>query len=97
MAHLARGRLLHDMGKEAEALDAFRFCAQTEGIIPALESAHALAWVARERAALAGKRVLLNLSGRGDKDLTSVLALLRAEGGVDDEERFARRPVEVGS
>jgi len=45
-----------------------------EGILPALESSHALAWVCREAANLAGKRVLVNLSGRGDKDLDTVLA-----------------------
>ena len=42
---------------------------ETEGIIPALESSHALAWVLREAASLAGKLVLVNLAGRGDKDL----------------------------
>ena len=46
--------------------------AKTEGIIPAIESAHAIAWVARERAALAGKTVLINLSGRGDKDVEQI-------------------------
>ncbi len=48
---------------------------QMEGIIPALESAHALAWIMREAASLQGKRVVLNLSGRGDKDVQQVAAL----------------------
>jgi tryptophan synthase beta chain len=68
--------LLHDEGRvrytsvrDEEALDAFRRLSELEGIIPALESSHALAWVLREAAALAGKLVLVNLSGRGDKDL----------------------------
>jgi tryptophan synthase beta chain len=52
-----------------EALRAFHLLAQTEGILPALESAHAVAWVVREAPALRGKTVLVNLSGRGDKDL----------------------------
>ena len=56
------------VGDEA-ALAAFHLLAETEGIIPALESSHAVAWVMREAAALRGKRILLNLSGRGDKDL----------------------------
>jgi tryptophan synthase beta chain len=68
--------LLHDQGRvryaavdDAEALSAFRRLSALEGIIPALESAHAVAWVIREKASLAGKTVLVNLSGRGDKDL----------------------------
>jgi tryptophan synthase beta chain len=68
--------LLHDEGRvrytavrDAEAVEAFRLLSEAEGIIPALESAHAVAWVVSEAASLAGKRILLNLSGRGDKDL----------------------------
>jgi tryptophan synthase beta chain len=49
--------------------------ARTEGIIPALESAHALAWVTREAASLRGATVVMNLSGRGDKDVQQVAAL----------------------
>ena len=45
------------------------FSSEKEGLIPALESAHAVAWVVREAPALAGKRIVINLSGRGDKDL----------------------------
>jgi tryptophan synthase beta chain len=54
---------------DAEALEAVDLLARTEGILPALESAHAIAWVAKEAKALAGKTVLVNLSGRGDKDV----------------------------
>ena len=68
--------LLHDQGRvrytavgDDQAKDAFRRLSQLEGIIPALESAHAVAWVIQEAASLAGKTVLINLSGRGDKDL----------------------------
>jgi tryptophan synthase beta chain len=64
-----RGRIRYDFARDEEALAAFHLLAAREGIIPALESSHALAWVVREKAALAGKRVLINLSGRGDKDL----------------------------
>ncbi len=60
---------------DEEALAAFDLLARTEGIIPALEPAHALAWVDREAASLAGKTVVLNLSGRGDKDVQQVAAL----------------------
>ena len=60
---------------DAEALEAFHLLGATEGIIPALESAHGLAWIMREAAALRGKTVVLNLSGRGDKDVQQVAAL----------------------
>jgi tryptophan synthase beta chain len=58
-----------------EALDAFHVLARTEGIIPALESAHGLAWIIREQASLRGSTVVLNLSGRGDKDVQQVAAI----------------------
>ncbi len=58
-----------------EALDALHLMAQTEGIIPALESAHALAWIAREAESLQGRTVVLNLSGRGDKDVQQIASL----------------------
>ncbi len=58
-----------------EAVEAVYLMARTEGIIPALESAHGLAWVVREAEALAGKTVVLNLSGRGDKDVQQIVAL----------------------
>ncbi len=58
-----------------EALEAFHLLCRTEGIIPALESSHALAWIARERKLLAGKTVVLNLSGRGDKDVQQIAAM----------------------
>jgi tryptophan synthase beta chain len=64
-----RGRVRYDVAGDEEALFAFRRLARTEGIIPALESSHALAWVIRQAPALRGKTVLVNLSGRGDKDL----------------------------
>jgi tryptophan synthase beta chain len=75
-AHLADlGRARYESVTDDEVLDAFALLSRTEGIIPALEPAHALAWVSRERASLAGKVVLLNLSGRGDKDVAQVLEL----------------------
>jgi tryptophan synthase beta chain len=79
-AHLAAiGRASYASVSDDEVLAAFELLARSEGIIPALESAHALAWLSRERAALAGKLVLVNLSGRGDKDVAQVARLL----GVD--------------
>ncbi len=57
-----------------EAVAALHLMSETEGIIPALESAHALAWIMREAPSLAGKTVVLNLSGRGDKDVQQIVA-----------------------
>ena len=76
-AHLAAiGRARYEQVTDAEVLDAFTLLSRYEGIIPALEPAHALAWVSRERASLAGRTVLLNLSGRGDKDVDQVMGIL---------------------
>jgi tryptophan synthase beta chain len=70
------GRAEYTHVTDAEALDAFQLLAETEGILPALEPAHALAWLAREAAALRGHEpILMNLSGRGDKDVEEVARL----------------------
>jgi tryptophan synthase beta chain len=62
---------------DAEALAAFRTLAEVEGIIPALESAHAIAYVLRLAPTLPPEaRIVLNLSGRGDKDVAEVMRLL---------------------
>lgn len=66
------GLAIYDTATDDEALAAVDLLALTEGIIPALEPAHALAWVTRNSAHLAGKTVLINLSGRGDKDLQTI-------------------------
>jgi tryptophan synthase beta chain len=75
-AHLAAtGRAEYTTAHDAEVLDAFRLLSHTEGIIPALESAHAIAWVARAAGTDAlpgGSTVLVTLSGRGDKDVAQV-------------------------
>jgi tryptophan synthase beta chain len=75
-AHLADiGRARYEAVTDREVLDAFQLLARTEGIIPALEPAHGLAWMVRARHELAGRTVLLNLSGRGDKDVAQVQAI----------------------
>ncbi len=63
---------------DEEALTGVDLLARTEGIIPALESAHAVAWIEREAASLAGKTVLLNVSGRGDKDVEQIASRRKA-------------------
>jgi tryptophan synthase beta chain len=73
------GRAEYPTVTDAEVVDAFRLLSRTEGIIPALESAHAIAWVAREAASLQGQTVLVNLSGRGDKDVDQVMRLLGSD------------------
>lgn len=79
-AHLADiGRARYEPVTDDEVVEAFKLLSRTEGIIPALEPAHALAWISRAREELAGKTVLLNLSGRGDKDVAQVAELLGEE------------------
>ena len=69
----AIGRVHYGLANDAEALDAFQTLCHTEGILPALESSHALAWVLRHHGELpAGGHVVVNLSGRGDKDMDIV-------------------------
>jgi tryptophan synthase beta chain len=75
------GRVRYESVTDEEALRAFSRCAASEGIIPALESAHALALLAREGAELgAAGPVLVCLSGRGDKDVDAAGAALGVDG-----------------
>jgi len=66
------GRVHYSYALDKEVVEAFLCLSKEEGIIPALESSHALAYVLRERGSLLGRLVLLNLSGRGDKDVATV-------------------------
>jgi tryptophan synthase beta chain len=72
-------RARYEAVTDRQALDAFALTARLEGIIPALESAHAIAWVL---AAGPGELDLVCLSGRGDKDLAEALALLSGDGAA---------------
>ncbi len=76
------GRATYERAADDEVLRAFRLLSEKEGIIPALEPSHALAWVVREsgRRIPTGSTVLVTMSGRGDKDVAQVRDLLR-EGG----------------
>lgn len=65
-------RVAYSHVDDSEALAAFHLLAGEEGIIPALESSHALAYVVRNAPTLRGKIVIVNLSGRGDKDMAHV-------------------------
>ena len=70
------GRAEYPSVTDAEVIDAFQLMARTEGIIPALECAHALAWIVRAAPHMQGATVLMNLSGRGDKDVAQMMTLL---------------------
>ena len=78
------GRVQYGSATDVEAIAAFHLLARTEGILPALESAHAIAEVVKRAPRLSRKRIILvNLSGRGDKDVESVLAWDREHAGND--------------
>ena len=77
-AYLASiGRAEYPCVTDQEVIEAFQLLARSEGIISALESAHALAWIVRAAPSLAGQTVLMNLSGRGDKDVAQMMEILR--------------------
>ena len=69
------GAVRYESITDRQAIEAFHLLSRIEGIIPALEPAHALAWVVRNADALSGKTVAVVLSGRGDKDVQQVAAL----------------------
>lgn len=74
------GRVTYVPVTDSEALDAFQLCCSKEGIIPALESAHALAVLETKAAELASDKIIVvNVSGRGDKDIFTVANALGAE------------------
>ena len=73
-AHLAKtGRAVYEAVTDADAMDAMALLARTEGIIPAVESAHALAGALRLAERRPGSTILVNLSGRGDKDMGTAI------------------------
>jgi tryptophan synthase beta chain len=72
------GRAEYPNVSDAEVIDAFQLMARCEGIIPALECAHALAWIVRAAPTMQGATVLMNLSGRGDKDVAQMMDVLGA-------------------
>ena len=69
---LASGRVHYESASDAEALAAIKECCEMEGILPAIESAHALAGAKRWAQANPGRRILVGLSGRGDKDMSTL-------------------------
>jgi tryptophan synthase beta chain len=76
------GRARYTTAEDGEVLEALQLLARTEGIIPALEPAHALAWLVRacrSGEVPAGSTVMVTLSGRGDKDAEQVMGVLRGQ------------------
>jgi tryptophan synthase beta chain len=73
----AIGRATYVAVKDEEALEAFQFLCQTEGLIPALESAHATFYAVKLASTLDREQIIVvNLSGRGDKDMDIVVKAL---------------------
>ena len=71
------GRAEYPNVTDAEVIEAFQLLSRTEGIIPALEPAHALAWIVRAAPTMEGQTVLMCLSGRGDKDVNQMMDVLK--------------------
>src|SRR5690606_12476700 len=94
-AHLAAsGRAIYESVTDTEAMDALALLARSEGIIPAIESAHAVAGALRKARALAAEKgpeatVLINLSGRGDKDMGTAVEWF----GLGDPDEVTAEPV----
>jgi tryptophan synthase beta chain len=78
---LAAGRVRYQASTDTEALEAVKACSENEGILPAVESAHALFGARRWAAGNKGRTVVVCLSGRGDKDMPTLQRTLLAEEG----------------
>ena len=89
-AHLAQtGRATYRPVTDTAAMDALALLARTEGIIPAIESAHAVAGALELAAERPGSTILVNLSGRGDKDMGTAIEYF----GLGDPDRVTEEPV----
>jgi len=76
-------RVDYDFATDEKALEAFHTLARTEGIIPALESSHAVAWAIEHAKEYTPEQyMIVNLSGRGDKDLHTVMSVAAGEKGA---------------
>jgi len=73
------GRAEYPNVTDDEVVAGFQLLSRTEGIIPALECAHVVAWIAREAPSIQGQTVLMNLSGRGDKDVAQMMKVLSSQ------------------
>ncbi|HIW30297.1 MAG TPA: tryptophan synthase subunit beta, partial [Candidatus Luteococcus avicola] len=86
----ATGRAKYEPVTDTEAMDALRLLSRTEGIMPAIESAHGVAGARRLALQLteadpnARPLILVNISGRGDKDVDTAIKYFGIDGSVDD-------------
>ena len=85
------GRVRYEAATDDESLDALTECCRTEGILPAIESAHAFAGAKRWAQANPGKKVLIGLSGRGDKDMPTLQRTVLAGAEMTPSEKNQRR------
>ena len=75
--HKELGTIKFDSITDKQAIEAFVWLSQKEGIIPAFESSHAIAYLKKKKEQLKGKTIIINLSGRGDKDMIQAKDLLK--------------------
>ncbi len=85
------GRVNYERVSDDEALAATDLFTREEGILPALETAHAIAWIHKNRKSLKGQKILLCLSGRGDKDMETLLENQDAGRSTQDAEGNSTR------
>ncbi len=74
---MEKGKVVYDSVTDDEAMDAFVWLSRAEGIVPAFESAHAIAYLKKiPKESIKGKKIIISLSGRGDKDMIQAMELL---------------------
>lgn len=75
---MEQGKVIYDSVTDDEAMDAFVWLSRAEGIVPAFESAHAIAYLKKmPKESIQGKKIIISLSGRGDKDMIQAMELLK--------------------
>jgi tryptophan synthase beta chain len=75
---MEQGKVVYDSVTDDEAMDAFVWLSRAEGIVPAFESAHAIAYLKKiPKESIQGKKIIISLSGRGDKDMIQAMELLK--------------------
>jgi len=78
-------RIIYDTITDKEAIEAFKLLCRLEGIIPAIESSHAVAYLDKIKNEIKGKTVIINLSGRGDKDMETIAGYI-SENKITEEQ-----------
>jgi len=75
---MEQGKVIYDFITDDEAMEAFVWLSKAEGIVPAFESAHAIAYLKNiPEVEIKGKTIIVSLSGRGDKDMTQAMEILK--------------------